>query len=55
MMSVTEVVFVVAAPLILLVLARLVLQWVLGFSLRVALTDHDNPAMGLAVAGICSG
>ena len=54
-MSVTEVVFVVAAPLILLALARLVLQWVLGSSLRVALTDHDNPAMGLAVAGYLFG
>jgi len=54
-MSATEVVFVIAAPLILLALARLVLQWVLGSSLRVALTDHDNPAMGLAVAGYLFG
>ena len=41
--------------LILLALARLVLQRVLGSSLRVALTDHDNPAMGLAVAGYLFG
>ena len=54
-MSTTEVVFVIAAPLILLALARLVLQWALGSSLRVALTDHDNPAMGLAVAGYLFG
>ena len=54
-MSATEVVFVIVAPLILLALARLVLQWVLGSSLRVALTDHDNPAMGLAVAGYLFG
>ena len=54
-MSATELVFVIAAPLILLALARLVLQWVLGSSLRVALTDHDNPAMGLAVAGYLFG
>ena len=54
-MSATEVVFVIAAPLILLALARLVLQRVLGSSLRVALTDHDNPAMGLAVAGYLFG
>ena len=54
-MSATEVVFVIAAPLILLTLARLVLQRVLGSSLRVALTDHDNPAMGLAVAGYLFG
>lgn len=54
-MSATEVVFVIAAPLILLALARLVLQRVLGSSLRVALTDHDNPAIGLAVAGYLFG
>ena len=54
-MSATEVVFVIAAPLVLLALARLVLQRVLGSSLRVALTDHDNPAIGLAVAGYLFG
>ena len=54
-MSATEVVFVIAAPLVLLALARLVLQRVLHTSLRVALTDHDNPAMGLAVAGYLFG
>ena len=54
-MSATEVVFVIAAPLVLLALARLVLQRVLGSSLRVALTDHDNPAVGLAVAGYLFG
>ena len=54
-MSATEVVFVIAAPLVLLALARLALQRVLGSSLRVALTDHDNPAVGLAVAGYLFG
>lgn len=54
-MNATEVVFVIAAPLVLLALARLVLQRVLGSSLRVALTDHDNPAVGLAVAGYLFG
>ena len=54
-MSATEAVFVIAAPLVLLALARLVLQRVLGSSLRVALTDHDNPAVGLAVAGYLFG
>ena len=54
-MSVTEAVFVIVAALCLLALARFVLQWVFGQTLRVLLTDHDNPAMGLAVAGYLFG
>ncbi len=50
-MGAIEVVFVVVAALFLLVLARLVLQWIFGQSLRVMLTEHDNPAIGLAVGG----
>ncbi len=50
-MGAIEVVFVVVAALFLLVLARLVLQWIFGHSLRVMLTEHDNPAIGLAVGG----
>jgi uncharacterized membrane protein YjfL (UPF0719 family) len=54
-MNISEVVFVVVAALFLLVLARWVLQWIFGYSLRVMLTDHDNPAIGLAVAGYLFG
>ena len=50
-MSLTEAVFVVVAALILLALARWVLQWILGQTLRDMLTAHDNPAIGLVVAG----
>ena len=50
-MDIAEVVFVVAAALILVALSRWVLQWIFGHSLRVLLTDHDNPAIGVAVAG----
>jgi uncharacterized membrane protein YjfL (UPF0719 family) len=54
-MNLTEVIFVVVAALVLLLLARWVLQWIFGHSLRVMLTDHDNPAIGLAVAGYLFG
>lgn len=54
-MDVTEIIFVVIAALALLALARWVLQWFFGNSLRILLTDHDNPAMGLAVAGYLFG
>lgn len=54
-MNITEVAFVVVAALFLLALARWVLQWIFGYSLRVMLTDHDNPAIGLAVAGYLFG
>jgi uncharacterized membrane protein YjfL (UPF0719 family) len=54
-MQVTEIVFVVVAALFLLALARWVLQWIFGHSLRVMLTDRDNPAIGLAVAGYLFG
>jgi hypothetical protein len=49
--SITEVVFVIIAALFLIVLARWVLQWIFGHTLHDILTDHDNPAIGLAVAG----
>lgn len=54
-MNITELIFVVVAALVLLLLARWVLQWIFGHSLRVMLTDHDNPAIGLAVAGYLFG
>jgi uncharacterized membrane protein YjfL (UPF0719 family) len=54
-MSVTEAVFVVVAALFLVALARWVLQWRFGYSIGVMLTDHDNPAIGLAVAGYLFG
>ena len=50
-MRMTEVVFVVVAALVLLALSRWVLQWILGQTLREMLTAHDNPAIGLVVAG----
>jgi uncharacterized membrane protein YjfL (UPF0719 family) len=50
-----EVVFVIVAALFLVALARWVLQWVFGCTLHEVLTDHDNPAMGLAVAGYLFG
>ncbi|MGQ4810494.1 hypothetical protein NKDENANG_03965 [Candidatus Entotheonellaceae bacterium PAL068K] len=48
-------VFIIVAALVILFLARLVLQWIFGHSLQVLLTDHDNPAIGLAVAGYLFG
>ena len=49
-MSMVEAVFVAVAALVLLALARWVLQWFFGYPLREILTNHDNPAIGLAVA-----
>ena len=54
-MGIEEIVFVVIAAVVLLLLARFVLQWFFGNSLRVLLTDHDNPAVGLATAGYLFG
>ena len=54
-MSIMEVVFVIIAALCLIVLARWVLQWIFGYTLHDILTDHDNPAIGLAVAGYLFG
>jgi uncharacterized membrane protein YjfL (UPF0719 family) len=53
--SLTEVVFVIVAALVLLALARWVLQWIFGYPLRTLLTDHDNLAVGLAVVGYLFG
>jgi uncharacterized membrane protein YjfL (UPF0719 family) len=54
-MSIAEMVFVAVAALLLLALARWVLQWFFGYSLRDMLTYHDNPAIGLAVAAYLFG
>ncbi len=54
-MDIAEIIFVVMAALALQALARWVLQWFFGNTLRVLLTDHDNPAVGLAVAGYLFG
>lgn len=54
-MDIAQIVFVVIAAVVLLLLARFVLQWFFGNSLRVLLTDHDNPAIGLAAAGYLFG
>jgi len=49
--SLTEVVFIVVAALVLLALACWILQWIFGQPLRILLTEHDNPAIGVAVVG----
>lgn len=54
-MDIAEIVFVIVAVVVLLLLARFVLQWFFGNALRVLLTDHDNPAIGLAAAGYLFG
>jgi uncharacterized membrane protein YjfL (UPF0719 family) len=54
-MSLTETLFVVVAAVCLLALSRWVLQWIFGHTLRDMLTAHDNPAIGLAVAGYLFG
>lgn len=45
----------VLAALVLLGLARVVQQWLYGQTLRVMLTESDNPAMGIVVAGYLFG
>ena len=45
----------ILAALVLLGLARVVQQWLYGQSLRVLLTENDNPAMGIVVAGYLFG
>ena len=54
-MSITEAIFMVLAGLVLLGLARVVQQWLYGQTLRVMLTESDNPAIGIAVAGYLFG
>jgi uncharacterized membrane protein YjfL (UPF0719 family) len=51
----TEELFMILAALVLLGLARVVQQWLYGQSLRVLLTENDNPAMGIVVAGYLFG
>jgi uncharacterized membrane protein YjfL (UPF0719 family) len=53
--SITEAIFIVLAALVLLGLARVVQQWLYGQSLRAMLTESDNPAMGIVVAGYLFG
>jgi uncharacterized membrane protein YjfL (UPF0719 family) len=50
-----EAIFIVLAALVLVALARVVQQWLYGQSLRRMLTESDNPAMGIAVAGYMFG
>lgn len=54
-MSVIEAIFLILAALVLVALARLVQQWLYGQSLRTMLTENDNPALGIAVAGYLFG
>jgi len=53
--GVLEMIFVILATLVLLGLARLVQQWLYGQTLHALLTERDNPAIGIAVAGYVFG
>lgn len=50
-----EEIFIILAALVLVALARVVQQWLYGQTLRAMLTEGDNPAMGIAVAGYLFG
>ncbi len=54
-MDLTEEVFVILAAVVLLALARWVQQWLYGKTLHTLLTEDDNPAMGIAIAGYLFG
>src|SRR5262249_4715266 len=54
-MGLTEEVFVILAAVLLLALARWVQQWLYGKTLHALLTEDDNPAMGIAIAGYLFG
>ncbi len=54
-MSLLEEVFVILAAVLLLWLARWVQEWLYGQPLRILLTESDNPAMGIALAGYMFG
>jgi uncharacterized membrane protein YjfL (UPF0719 family) len=51
----TEMIFVILAAVVLLALARWVQQWLYGQTLHAMLTEDDNPAMGIAIAGYLFG
>jgi len=53
--GITEEIFIVLAVVVLVALARWVQQWLYGQTLRAILTENDNPAMGIAVAGYLFG
>ena len=54
-MGLMEEVFVILAAVVLLALARWVQQWLYGKTLHALLTEDDNPAMGIAIAGYLFG
>ncbi len=54
-MGLTETIFVILAAVVLLALARWVQQWLYGQTLHAILTEDDNPAMGIAIAGYLFG
>jgi uncharacterized membrane protein YjfL (UPF0719 family) len=54
-MGLTEAVFVILAAVVLLALARWVQQWLYGKTLRALLSEDDNLAMGIAIAGYLFG
>ena len=54
-MGLTEEVFMILAAVLLLALARWVQQWLYGRTLHALLTEDDNPAVGIAIAGYLFG
>jgi uncharacterized membrane protein YjfL (UPF0719 family) len=54
-MGLIEEVFVILAAVVLLALARWVQQWLYGKTLHALLTEDDNPAMGIVIAGYLFG
>lgn len=54
-MSLIEELFIIVAAVVLLALARGVQQWLYGQTLHTALTESDNPALGIAIAGYLFG
>src|SRR5215510_5681980 len=54
-MGLIEAIFVILAAVALLALARWVQQWLYGQTLHAMLTEDDNPAMGIAIAGYLFG
>jgi uncharacterized membrane protein YjfL (UPF0719 family) len=53
--GIIEATFVILAAVVLLALARWVQQWLYGQTLHAMLTEYDNPAMGIAIAGYLFG
>ncbi|MGE3538215.1 MAG: DUF350 domain-containing protein [Candidatus Tectimicrobiota bacterium] len=50
-----EAIFITIAVVVLIALARVTQQWLCGQPMRAVLTEHDNPAIGIAMAGYLFG